>query len=394
MVTVGAMINTVMLLLEETEFGRKFIKDTNSIKQPRKQVVHIPQLSTGSLVPIEESTGITISRIGKTELTILGAMSANDDDYDGDFATFDYWSNDGIKHSGIYTVNTTLSTNEVACVDSITGIAITDFYNVVPDSVVFSQAVKAGHDLKIGVTGLATPMITIEENDTTPDAANIHGVGDVYVRGIDNTASLQSKDTELRYFTPWGEQKFAVRTTGADGTTEVRYFVATSAFVATSVYVGDFYRPVTFITDTVPAATKNMFLTDSDCGNVNGTSGDIYGMIEEGIKEMLTTYFFAAPNRITYIHSLEIDVPAAAANKVTIQINFTPFGHPHQVALQHHFIGGTNHGRELNYRVEPDTDFYMSISDVATASTPSMDFEYIYGKQTVIANAAIVAGGV
>jgi len=399
MVLVGSMINEPMVFLEEGEFGKNFIKDTNTIKQPRKHRVHILQLTDGTPTAVEESTGVTIARIGKTELTLVGAGSADDNYYDDETVTITYESNDGVRHTASMIFNTT-TTTEVAFtktgVNSSDGInygkvAVTDFYNLL--TMVTSKVTQAGETIGIGATGVLTRGV-IQAAATAAVAADIHGIGDVYVRGIDDTASLQSKATKLRYFTPWGEQKFAVASTVANATTEVRYFIASSAFVATAVYVGDFYRALTFTTETVPAGGKNMILCDEDVTNVDGSTGEVYGMIEEAIKEMLTSYFFAAPNRITYLQSLHVDIPAAAANGVLVHIVYTPYGHPHPVLEEHSLSGGSHHKENLNLRIEPDTDVYLKIADIADASTPSLRIEYMYGKMTSVAEASILAEGV
>jgi hypothetical protein len=356
------------------------------MKKPRAQRVHITQLSTGSLVIVEESTGLTVSRIGKTELTLVGAGSADDNYYDDETVTITYQSNDGVIHTAGMIFNTT-TTTEVAFTNQglnslgvdETGTVVIDFYNLL--TMVTSKVTQAGETIGIGSTGALTRGV-IQAAATAAVAADIHGIGDVYVRGIDDTASLQSKATKLVYFTPWGEQKYAEASTVANATTEVRYFESTPDWVVTTVFVGDFYRPLTFWTETVPAGTKNMFLTDADTGNVDGSGGDIYGMIEEGIKEMLTSYFFAPPNRITFIGELGVDVPAAGANSITIEINYTPFGHDHPVKEQHHYAGGIGHEHGINLRVEPDTDLHLEIVDVANANTPSITVEYIYGQLT------------
>lgn len=394
MVTVGRMLNGVIDPFAATlsAFNMAILKANIAVKKPRIQNVHMQQLSTGSQVAIEESTDVTISRPGKTELTILGAMSADEADYDGDSCTFQYWSNDGVKHTAIYICGGT-STDEVACVDTTTGVAVTDFYDVVPDTAVFTQAVKGGQTLKIGVTGMGTPNITIEASDTTPDADNIHGVGDIYVRGHSDVVTLQSKATRIIFFTPWGEQFKAIASTVANATTEVRYLIATDAWVSTGIYVGKAYRIIKFVTDTVPAGGVYMLLTDTACGAVDGTSGDVFGMIEEAIKEMLTTYFFAAPNRITYLTGLFLDVPDVAANSIKFDINYTPFGHEHAVIEEHLVSGEQMHEHKLALRIEPDTDVYISLADIANASTPTVQVEYTYGQLTTAAAQAILVDG-
>ena len=399
MVLVGSMVNEPMTFQEENEFGKTFIKDTSTIKHPRKQRVHILQLTTGTQVAVEESTGVTISRIARAELTLVGAASHLHATYSGEVLTITYQSNDGVTHAATMTFPVT-ETDETAFyktgVDSSDGInygtvAVTDFYNLLTLS--SSIITQAGNTFGIGSTGALTEGV-IQAGATAAVAADIHGVGDVFVRGHSDVASLQSKATRLRYFTPWGEQKFAIASTVANATTEVRYFVATSAFVATTVYVGDFYRVITFTTDTVPAGGVYMILTDAACGAVDGSGGDVYGHIEEAIKEMLTSYFWAAPNRITYLKSIHMGIPAAAANGVLLHIAYTPYGHPHAVLEEHSLSGGSHHREALNLRIEPDTDVNLTIADIADTSTPSIILEYVYGKMTKAAELALVDGGV
>ena len=401
MVLVGSMINEPMDFQEEDEFGKNFIKDTSTIKHPRKHKVNILQLTTGSQVAVEESTGVTISRIGRAELTLVCAVSVDDATYyGGQTVSITYKSNDGVTHAAIMTIHAVATDTEVAFyktgVNSSDGInygtvAVTDFYCLL--TMTTSKVTDAGETIGCGSTGALTYGV-IQAASTAALAADIHGIGDVFVRGHSDVASLQSKATKLKYFTPWGEQKFGIASTAANATTEVRYLVATSAFVSTGVYVGDFYRVITFVTDTVPAGGVYMILCDAACDNVNGVGGDIYGHIEEAIKEMLTSYFWAAPNRITYLKSIHMGIPAAAANGVLLHIAYTPYGHPHAVLEEHSLSGGSHHREALNLRIEPDTDVNLTIADIADPSTPSIILEYVYGKMTKAAELALVDGGV
>lgn len=392
MVTVGVMLNEKLEFPIADEFLQQIITSNTWIKKPRIQQIEIQQLSTGSLVPVEEITGSAASLIGKTELTLVMAVSVDDAAYyGGETVTITYKSNDGVTHSALATIDPVKTDNEEPFYkfglgsDGISygAVAVTDFYQLL--TMVTSKVTQGGETIGCGSTGALTQGVIAAAN-TIASAANIHGIGDVYVRGIDDTASMQAKDFKLTYFTPWGEQKDAIATTAADATTEIRFINAAG------VYVGDFYRPITFWAETVPAATKNVLLTDAACSNVNGAGGDVYGFIEEGIKEMLSSYFFAAPNRITIIHGIHVEVATTNANAIIIQINYTPFGHDHQVAIQHVYGGGAGHVDVLNLRVEPDTDFYLSLIDVGDAKTPFIGAEYIYGQLTDAASQQILGG--
>lgn len=392
MATIGSIINESLsngFIVEP--FKLRFMKNTGHLKNPREQRISINQLSTGSFVEIQETTGVTISLIGKTELTLVGAGSADDNYYDDETVTITYKSNDGITHNATMTFNTT-TTTEVAFtkfgtssdgskyVDGVT--AVTDFYCLL--TMVTSKVTQAGETIGLGSTGVLTYGV-IQAAATAAVAADIHGIGDVFVRGLDDTASLQAKPHVLVYFTPWGEQKTAGATTGADATVETRFLGADG-----STLVADFYRILTWTTDTVPAATKNAVICDADA-NPNGGGGDVYGMIEEGIKESLHSRFFAAPNRITYIGGIETDFPEVATSGIKIQIGYTPKGHPHAVIEEHTILG--QHDDPLRLQCEPDTDMTFKVADVTNAATGNFLINILYGKLRTAA-AELVVGAV
>lgn len=380
MVTIGSILNESLsngFLVDP--FKVRFMKNTGHLKKPREQRIAINQLSTGSFVEVQETTGVTLSLIGKTELTLVGAGSADDNYYDDETVTITYKSNDGVTHNAIMTFNTT-TTTEVAFTKFgessdgskyVSGVtAVTDFYLLL--TMVTSKVTQAGETVGLGSTGVLTYGV-IQAAATAAVAADIHGIGDVFVRGIDDSASMQAKAHVLVYFTPWGEQKTATATTGADSTVETRFLGADG-----TTLVADFYRILTWTTDTVPAGGKNVILCDADVANVNGAGGDVYAMIEEAIKESLHSRFFAPPNRITYIHSIESDFPDVQTSALLLQIGYTPKGHAHAVIEQHTMIG--QHTDELNFEVEPDTDMTFKIADTANAATADIKIEIAYGQ--------------
>jgi hypothetical protein len=323
----------------------------------------------GASIEIEESATITISQIGKTEITLVGAMSANDNYYDGAIVTAVYTNAAGTQATATCTINTTDSTTEVAFVVGAT--PVTDCYQIL--SLVSSKATQAAETFGCGSTGALT-LGVISAESTTATAANLHGVGDIYVRGMDDSASMQAKIYYLDYITPWGLLKHAMATTAANSTTEIRFFEATysksgntETYTATTTYVGDFYRIRRFWTASTPASGKYVILTDADCGNVDGSSNDVYGAIEEGFYYSVNSRYMTRDE--TYVENYLVSIFAeypVAAESCTLTITFTPFGQT-ETSMAFVLLGQYPFTWTPMIKLEPATEVTFIVVDDAAA---------------------------
>lgn len=302
------------------------------------------QAGTGSEVEFEEKGGLTIADIGKTELTIVGAMSANDNDYDGAIATLVYKDADGDEHTATCTINTTDSTTEVAFVDATTGlVSVIDFYS--PISLSLSVAVKAGHTFGMGTTGALTyGVIQAEATDAVED--DMVGVGSVFSRYSDDDASYRETKQYISYVTPWGEVKYAYSSQDhTDATTEVKLYevsIDTSNFSASDYYienliahgtgtdvpVRDFYRRRYFNTEVTPGSGHNVVICNSDMSA-------IYAVIEEGNYESYHSRFMAPVGSDTWLAHITASQSVIVNVVCNVTIYYTPKGetHEHKVIL-------------------------------------------------------------
>ena len=374
MVTTGGVWDTPITDVEIDPFA-KILYDRKIVNKLRKRTIFRQQLSDGTQTAIAELATITITGIGKTELTLVGAASVNSNDYDGHKIDITYKSSNGETHGAQMYFNTTNSTTEVAFTK--TGAesgAVTDFYCLLTMSATYDP--DGGHTFGIGSTGALT-MGVIQAGATAAVAADISGVGPVYVRGVDNSASMQSKAHVLKYFTPWGELKTATASTAADSTTEVRFIIGT-------VWVADFYRVSEFVTETVPAGTKYLILTDAACGNVDGSGGDVYGCIEEGILQSIHSNFWVPATRRAWLGLIHIQFPQLGTSEVAMQIHCTPLGAAQPMIIPFNAIGHMHY--PLGMEIEPDTEISFTMADIANAGTGDFHLTIYYGQKKTSTN--------
>ena len=369
MVTVGGVVDNPIIDTEIEPFAKNLFEKEIVVK-PRRRVIYRQQLSDGTQTDISEVGGVEINGIGSTELTLVGAASANHNNYDGHKIDITYKSNDGVTHGAQMYFNTTDTTTEVAFTK--TGAesgAVTDFYCLLTMTATFDP--EAGHTFGIGSTGALT-MGVIQAAATAAVAADISGVGVVYVRGIDDTASMQSKANVLTYFTPWGERKTATASTAANATTEVQFIIGT-------VWVVDFYRVAEWSTETVPAVGKYMILTDAVCAAVDGTSGDVWAVIEEGILQSIHSNFHVPATRRAWIHAIHIQFPQLGTSEVAVQIHYTPLGAAQAIIIPINTIGHVHDIFDLE--IEPGSEVTFTLADIANAGTADIHIVIYYGQK-------------
>ena len=329
------------------------------------------QLTTGSAVEIAEKTGTAISNIGKTELTLVGAMSANDNDYDGDYLYVTYKDVNGDTYAARMTINTTDSTTEVAFykydVDgTVTATAVTDCYCITAFSC--SQAVKAGHTAGCGATGALTTAV-IQAEASAAVEADLHGVGTVYGRYHTDHANYEDAVSYIEYSTPWGEVKYAAVTANDNAVTEELYYEGTlstnrKTVTAGSTSIKDFYRLRWLYCSATPESGHTYLLTDADCGNVDGSGNDVWAMIEESNYYSVHSRYHCPLQHNAVMHLLELRGPSSATNYAIVAVTYTPKGHNKETTINF-TMSGVDIVEEADIAIEPGTDISMTIIDGA-----------------------------
>jgi len=322
---------------------------------------------TASEVEFEEAGGVTIADIAKTPITMVGAMSANDNDYDGAIATLVYKSNDGIEHTATCVINTTDSTTEVAF--KVGSTSVIDFYT--PISLVLSVAVKAGHTFGCGATGALTNGV-IQATKTIADEEDLVGVGSVYSRYSTNNASYIETIQYYSYVTAWGEVKFAYsEQDSTDATTEVKLYevtIDTSGFTSSDYYienfikhgvgsnipVRDFYRRQYMNTEVTPSSGHNLVICNADMSA-------IYGIVEEGNYESYHSRFMAPIGSDTWIAHITAAQSIITHVVCNISIYYTPRGETHQHKVILPIANNTISQIDPIIPIEPGSDVKFTI---------------------------------
>jgi hypothetical protein len=347
---------------------KKYMEHKYGSNAMRLNETEIGQTGTAGAVELEDNDGIAIGQIGKTEVTLILASDTDDNAYDDQTATVYYLDADGAQHSVTATFNTTSTTEVAVC---------SDFYCFDPaygvNAVVLSVAVQAGDNVYIGTTGVvADPTkayATILAAATSPTAANIRGVGSLYGRTHTNHNDGDGAILYIEYSTPWGTIGYGICTIDTtNGTTEIRFFRATAStttilndtLTTSTIYVDDYYRTRRLWTNQVPTSNTHEFLiTDAACDNVDGSGGDVYGVIKEGaIDEIFTRHFVLAGSE-TYLAYIKGNV--ATNTDITLAITYTPYGQ--SVSKTKSFIipDDTCFALPLRWQLAPLTDISFTI---------------------------------
>ena len=288
--------------------------DLNNVNEIHR---HIVQLSTGTAAELENTDAIAISQITRTAKTIIMASDTDDNAYDDQTVTMVYITNANVSTTAVATFNTT-STTEVAFVP-----AVADFYAMV--SLTCSVTVEAGDNICVGVTGavagIADPAVcfgVIRAAATTAVQADLHGVGNAYVRSHTNHNDADGAILYMEYLSGIGTIKNAMGTIpAADGTVETRMFEATVAagvYTTTTNTLKDFYRVRALWTDTTPTANSHeYFVCDSNLGNVDGSGGDAWAVILEGSVEWSTFRYTPPIGYDAWVASIHANATQTAA---------------------------------------------------------------------------------
>jgi len=360
---------------------------------------HLTQTSSGTQSELETTDSIAIAQLGKTEKTLVIKSDTNDNAYDGGTVTIYYIDNSGVSHTSSAAYNTTDTTTEVAFSP-----AVADFYDWDYDNyaspVVSSVAVQAGDNVFVGVTGLdgtlsTNTYATIEAADTTPDADNMVGVGTIYGRSHTNHADAQGAVVYVDCFTPWGQYIHNAICTydAADSTTEILYYVTSGTtyvdgVVATSTYsLGRCYYIVDYWSATTPTANGHEFLiTDEACANVDGSGGDVYGVIKEAEYNSTFTRFRVPEGYDGWIAKIELYSPSVTAVGDDIEFihYFFPDGYTVRKVYSHNFRDVYD-GSLPPMKLEEEKDAYITMADIGNPMECSYEGTYILAKRNTIA---------
>ena len=342
-------------------------------------LLHGVQTTTGSSVELLSQENTAVSYIGKTELTLVGACSADDNAYIGMVVTLVYKSNDGIEH----TATCSLAADSSAEADFLdtAGVAITDYYCTVSAS--SSVVLNAAESFSAGATGALGSInfgFEIAAETTAATDATMGGVGNIYCRSTTEHDNADETVNYLDYMTPWGEVKRdATSTLTTTSVDEIRFIESDG-----TTYVKDFFIPLWFGTDTATTAgSDERLMTDSACSNVNGGGGDVYGCINQlttsgCFSRMTTPEDGIADAWLGYVRFFAFQTNALADGYIC-QITFTPKGSTIEKTMTVQFSGCVT--CELAIPLAPDTDVTMKVEDTVAETEFMFHVGYIVAKR-------------
>jgi hypothetical protein len=264
------------------------------------------QAGTGSEVELENKSGETIADIASTGETWVAQISA----YAENVVVTLVWKN----NAGTTTTSTVTLTdaNETAFTTPITtGYAATGCSIDVVN--------PAGVTVKVGATGMATPVATIQAAATVALEADLSGVGRVNVaQKTDQVSTDGEMPIYIPYTTPWGELKYGYATLNdTDTSTEVALYEASSAFAATTVLVKDFYRRRTLTSETTVADEVLL---------VAPGGGTVYGVIPVDTMESVHSRYVCPTGRSAWLARICMNQAIATALDCYVLITYTPYG--------------------------------------------------------------------
>lgn len=372
------------------EFKRFFLEP--GWKNPKIINFSYSQLTTGSAVEIEMKNGVTITRKTPAGLTLVGAFSADDNYYDGSYVYMEYKDSLWVSHYATMITNTT-STTEVAFIEYSpnTG-AVTDVYAVVDLRIYTDKgmttllATQAGETFGCGSTGALT-LATIAAETSAASELTLAGTtsgGCVWGRYSGDDVSYDNAEIYISYASYAGQVKFGHCTMdGADPTNEIRFYEATDdgdyTTTATATTVKDFYRVRWFYASVQPKAdaNENVLLTDSACANVDGSGGDVWGMIEEAYDTSLHSRYHAPRQHYSMLKTIRLGAAiSTTTNAYVVALTFTPVDYP--VAITENYGLSSNiQYPNLDIELKPGTDLSMTVIDVAGAVTVDIEYQII-----------------
>ena len=261
------------------------------------------QAGTGSFVEVEDKGTETIADIGKTAETWIAQISAHAENV---VLTITWVDNAGTETTQSVTLT---DANETAFT-----VPITTGYACTAASI--DVVNPGGVTVKVGVTGLATPVATVAAAATVATEALLSGTGKVMAQTMVDDATQHGKDVYLDYVTPWGAIKYGFATLdGADSSTEVVWYEASSVYTATTVLVKDFYRRRDMTCEANSVATKEIALV-----------AVIYSIIGALQHSSMHSRFTTPMNRDCWLARVVMTVSVATKIVTQLKITFTPYG--------------------------------------------------------------------
>lgn len=218
-------------------------------------------------------------------------------------------------------------------------------------------------------TGAAGATIDIEEaTGTDIDLASAEL--QVYIRAHTNDNDYDGETISLSWLDDDGVIHDAVTT--AINTTDSTTEVAVSG-------ADDFYRVRDLYTSRTPKTGHFHILTDDACSNVDGSGGDVYGMIEENNYSMITSRYFV-PSRYldsttrgtrpinSYLGKFiaKYDGPANGGEDLqyaTLKVTCTPEQEGYETVLDYVVHAGTYLVWESPFQLKAATDVTFQVVD-------------------------------
>lgn len=266
----------------------------------------IAQTGSAGDIELEEKSGETIADIGKVGVTWVAQISA----WAENVVVSLTWKN----AAGVSTTQTIQLTdaNETAFT-----VPITTGYCATACSI--DVVNPGGVTVKVGVTGMATPVATVQAAATVALEADLSGTGKVMmVQKTDQVGTDGGKDGKIQYVTPWGEVKFGFSTMNAVATTtEVVWYEASSAYAPTSVIVKDFYRRRKFEYEI--AATDEVLIVA-----VGGAT--VYAVIKATAPHSLHSRYTCPAGRDAWIAQIQLGQSISTNKNGYMKFTFVPFG--------------------------------------------------------------------
>ena len=342
---------------------KKYLEHKYGSNKMRYRQTDITQTGTAGAVELEDNDSIAIGQIGKAEIAVSLGAAGDEATHNTVVFTLTYIDADGESHTATATGSAGLATTQVAFVPPIT-----DFYAATSFT---ASADFDTQDVYVETTGSTAVWATITAAGTVTAAteAQLLGVGAIYGRSHTNHNDADGAILYLEYATPQGTIKFGHCTIDTtDGTTEVRFFEATATttdilndtLTATTTTVKDYYRTRRHWTNQTPTSNCHEHLiTDAACSNVDGSGGDVYGVIKEGAYYEIFTRHYVLANSETYLANICGNV--ATNTDITLTITYTPFGAPASITRSFIIPDDTVFNLPLLFRCEPLTDISYTI---------------------------------
>jgi hypothetical protein len=350
---------------------------------------HLTQTSTGTQAELESTDSIAIAQIGATELTLLLAGDADNASTNGKTYTLIYKDSAGASQTAVGTGTATLNGTPVAFVP-----AVTDFYEAVSFT---PSAADANVNVYAATAGIAAIYATVATTETATNPDACLGVGTIYGRTHTNHDDGDGDVLHMDYFTPWGDfvknATCTINTT--DGTTEVIFRKTTTAgvlqtlvnntAVTSTLNANDIWYIVDLWTNSAPTAnTHEHLITDADCANVDGSGGDVYGVIKETEFSSTFTRFRVPIGFDGWVAEFEFQSPAVTAtgDDIIFQQYFFPDGYSTRKLYSHNFRN--EYKGSHPFKLEEEKDMYVTMADVGNPMECSYEAIYILAKRNTI----------